>query len=85
MDRRFTPCPYCRFCLDHGICIGQRVLPAFAGMRVLYSPRLMLASLLRLNTGCMLQVSSEASFIRELLAASVEGFALVRGMSAAGS
>jgi hypothetical protein len=39
--------------------IGQRVLPAFAGMRVLYSPRLMLASLLFLNTGCMLRVSSE--------------------------
>lgn len=39
--------------------IGQRVLPAFAGMRVLYSPRLMLACLLLLNTGCMLRVSSE--------------------------
>ena len=39
--------------------IGQRVLPAFAGMRVLYSPRMMLASLLLLNTGCMLRVSSE--------------------------
>jgi uncharacterized protein involved in response to NO len=39
--------------------IGQRVLPAFAGMRVLYSPRLMLACLLLLNLGCMLRVSSE--------------------------
>jgi uncharacterized protein involved in response to NO len=39
--------------------IGQRVLPAFAGMRVLYSSRLMLACLLLLNTGCMLRVSSE--------------------------
>lgn len=39
--------------------IGQRVLPAFAGMRVLYSPRLMLASLLLLNIGCALRVSSE--------------------------
>ena len=39
--------------------IGQRVLPAFAGMRVLFSPRLMLACLLLLNTGCMLRVSSE--------------------------
>ena len=39
--------------------IGQRVVPAFAGMRVLYSPRLMLACLLLLNTGCMLRVSSE--------------------------
>ena len=39
--------------------IGQRVLPAFAGMRVLYSPRLMLTSLLLLNAGCALRVSSE--------------------------
>ena len=39
--------------------IGQRVLPAFAGMRVLYSPRLMLACLLLLNLGCALRVSSE--------------------------
>ncbi|HLJ27142.1 MAG TPA: NnrS family protein [Candidatus Angelobacter sp.] len=39
--------------------IGQRVLPAFAGMRVLYSPRLMLTCLLLLNAGCALRVSSE--------------------------
>jgi hypothetical protein len=39
--------------------IGQRVLPAFAGMRVLYSPRFMLACLLLLNMGCALRVSSE--------------------------
>jgi uncharacterized protein involved in response to NO len=39
--------------------IGQRVLPAFAGMRVLYSPRLMLTCLSLLNTGCLLRVSSE--------------------------
>ena len=39
--------------------IGQRVLPAFAGMRVLYSPRLMLACLLLLNMGCALRVSGE--------------------------
>ncbi len=39
--------------------IGQRVLPAFAGMRVLYSPRLMLVCLLLLNGGCLLRVSSE--------------------------
>ena len=39
--------------------IGQRVLPAFAGMRVLYSPRLMLTCLLLLNLGCALRVSSE--------------------------
>jgi len=39
--------------------IGQRVLPAFAGMRVLYSPRLMLTCLLLLNIGCLMRVSSE--------------------------
>jgi uncharacterized protein involved in response to NO len=39
--------------------IGQRVLPAFGGMKVLYSPRLMLACLLLLNVGCALRVSSE--------------------------
>jgi len=39
--------------------IGRRVLPAFAGMRVLYSPRLMLVSLLLLNAGCLLRVSTQ--------------------------
>lgn len=39
--------------------IGQRILPAFAGMRVLYSPRLMLGCLLLLTLGCALRVSSE--------------------------
>jgi hypothetical protein len=41
--------------------IGQRVLPAFCGMRVLFSPRLMLASLLLLNSGCVLRVISEVA------------------------
>jgi hypothetical protein len=39
--------------------VGQRILPAFAGMRVLYSRRLMLASLTLLIVGCTLRVSSE--------------------------
>jgi hypothetical protein len=39
--------------------IGQRVLPAFCGMRVLYSPFLMLLGLLLLETGCALRVVSE--------------------------
>jgi uncharacterized protein involved in response to NO len=39
--------------------IGQRVLPAFCGMRLLYSKRLMWASLMALNAGCLLRVSSE--------------------------
>jgi len=39
--------------------VGQRVLPAFAGMRIVYSRRLMLSCLLLLNLGCALRVSSE--------------------------
>lgn len=39
--------------------IGQRVLPAFCGMRVLYSSRLMAASMAVLNIGCLLRVVSE--------------------------
>lgn len=39
--------------------IGQRVLPAFSGMRLLFSTRLMFVSLLLLTAGCLLRVSSE--------------------------
>lgn len=39
--------------------IGQRVLPAFCGMRVLFSKKLMFASLAILNVGCVLRVGSE--------------------------
>ena len=39
--------------------IGQRVLPAFCGMRVLFSPTLMFAGLALLNIGCALRVGSE--------------------------
>jgi uncharacterized protein involved in response to NO len=39
--------------------IGQRVLPAFCGMRLLYSKGLMAASLAILNFGCLLRVASE--------------------------
>ncbi len=42
-----------------GFAIGQRVLSAFGGARVLYSARLMLASLVALTAGCALQVDSE--------------------------
>jgi hypothetical protein len=38
--------------------IGQRVIPAFAG-RLLFSTKLMLASLLLLTAGCLLRVSTE--------------------------
>ena len=39
--------------------VGQRVLPAFAGMRQLWSPRLMFAASLLLTIGCVLRVSCE--------------------------
>jgi hypothetical protein len=39
--------------------IGQRVLPAFSGMKMLFSTRLMFAALLLLTLGCGLRVSSE--------------------------
>jgi len=40
-------------------CVGQRILPAFAGMRLLWSTRLMFAGLLLLTSGCTLRVCSE--------------------------
>ena len=39
--------------------IGQRVLPAFCGMKVLFSTSLMFWSLMLLTTGCVLRVTSE--------------------------
>jgi uncharacterized protein involved in response to NO len=39
--------------------IGQRVLPAFCGMRILWSTELMFWSLTLLNAGCLLRVSME--------------------------
>jgi hypothetical protein len=41
------------------LCVGQRVLPAFAGMRLLWSSRLMFGGLFLLTLGCALRVSSE--------------------------
>jgi hypothetical protein len=41
------------------LCVGQRVLPAFAGMRLLWSTRLMFAALALLALGCTLRVSGE--------------------------
>ena len=40
-------------------CVGQRILPSFCGMRVLWSPSLMLAMLVLLMSGCTLRVVSE--------------------------
>jgi hypothetical protein len=39
--------------------IGQRVLPAFSGMRLLFSTKLMFVAMLLLSVGCLLRVSSE--------------------------
>lgn len=39
--------------------IGQRVLPAFSGMRLLFSTKLMFLALATLTLGCFLRVSSE--------------------------
>ncbi len=39
--------------------IGPRILPAFCGSRILFSPKLMLLSLVFLNIGCLLRVCSE--------------------------
>ena len=41
------------------LCVGQRILPAFAGMRLLWSTRLMFAGLFLLTVGCTLRVPSE--------------------------
>lgn len=40
-------------------CVGQRILPSFCGMSVLWSPRLMLVMLVLLMSGCTLRVASE--------------------------
>lgn len=39
--------------------IGPRILPAFSGMRTLFSPGLMLAALVLLQAGCTLRVAGE--------------------------
>lgn len=41
------------------LCVGQRILPAFAGMRALWSTRLMFLSLGLLMIGCFFRVSCE--------------------------
>lgn len=47
--------------------IGQRVLPAFCGMRVLFSTKLMFADLALLNLGCLLRVVSEIGAYEDYL------------------
>lgn len=41
------------------LCVGQRVLPAFAGMRTLWSTKLMFLALVLLTLGCSLRVLAE--------------------------
>ncbi|HKV26588.1 MAG TPA: hypothetical protein VJN93_18475 [Candidatus Acidoferrum sp.] len=41
------------------LCVGQRVLPAFAGMRLLWSTKLMFGALAIVTLGCTLRVSCE--------------------------
>jgi uncharacterized protein involved in response to NO len=48
-------------------CVGQRILPAFSGMRLLYSAKLMFAGLLLLTAGCALRVSGEVLAYQEIL------------------
>jgi uncharacterized protein involved in response to NO len=47
--------------------IGQRVLPAFSGMRLLFSTKLMFCSLLLLAVGCFLRVSSEVLAYQDIV------------------
>lgn len=47
--------------------IGQRVLPAFSGMRLLFSTKLMFLALLLLTLGCLMRVSSEVLAYQGLL------------------
>lgn len=48
--------------------IGQRVLPAFSGMRLLYSPKMMFVGLAALTAGCFLRVSAEVLAYQGFLA-----------------
>ncbi|MGH9725688.1 MAG: hypothetical protein ACRD41_11535, partial [Candidatus Acidiferrales bacterium] len=48
------------------LCVGQRVLPAFAGMRLLWSTRLMFAGLALLSLGCVLRVAGEVLAYQEI-------------------
>jgi hypothetical protein len=53
--------PLSRMPLPNGMVftIGPRVLPAFCGMRILWSKRLMFWSFLLLYIGCFLRVAAE--------------------------
>ena len=46
--------------------LSRLLMPAFSGMRVLFSPKLMFLGLLLLTVGCSLRVGSEILAYREL-------------------
>jgi hypothetical protein len=50
------------------LAVGQRILPAFAGMRLLWSPRLMFIGLCLLTVGCTLRVFCEVLAYQEYAA-----------------
>ena len=58
--------------------IGPRILPHFAGIQSIFSKRLMLFSLLCLQTGCLLRVSSEPLAYEGLVLVRMEGAARLR-------
>ncbi len=49
--------------------VGQRILPAFGGMRILFSNKLMFLALLLLTIGCFLRVSSEVLAYQDIFRA----------------
>ena len=49
--------------------VGQRVLPAFSGMKMLFSPKLMFAGMVLLSVGCAMRVSGEVLAYQNLMAA----------------
>ena len=50
------------------LAVGQRILPAFAGMRLLWSPKLMFWGLFLLTLGCTLRVSCEVLAYQDYVA-----------------
>jgi uncharacterized protein involved in response to NO len=47
--------------------IGQRILPAFSGMKMLFSTKLMFAALALLTLGCALRVGAEILAFQEFM------------------
>jgi hypothetical protein len=49
--------------------VGQRILPAFGGMRLLFSTKLMFLASLLLTVGCLLRVGSEVLAYQDIVRA----------------